>query len=225
MVAFINGVRETLQETLGGTGQSAYAAGDILYASAANTLSRLAKGSDTEVLTLASGLPSWAAAAGGGGLFDGYAIYQHTETAATNGGTMTASNDIDQKFTLNSTLVSGLGITLSSDQLTIPKADKYRILSSFNTYKIGRGQVGIYDTTGTTLYPGDTFYNNNDANMHIYYDTITDLDLTASGSDHVVEFRYGCGITLATFGQGAAHNLSSRTGINVYGTVIVLRYA
>ena len=42
------------------------AAGDILYASGANTLAKLAKGSDTDVLTLASGLPSWAAAAGGG---------------------------------------------------------------------------------------------------------------------------------------------------------------
>ena len=39
------------------------AAGDIVYASAANTLARLAKGSDTQVLTLASGLPTWAAPA------------------------------------------------------------------------------------------------------------------------------------------------------------------
>jgi hypothetical protein len=37
------------------------ATGDILYASGANTLAKLAKGSDTEVLTLASGVPSWAA--------------------------------------------------------------------------------------------------------------------------------------------------------------------
>ena len=42
------------------------AAGDVLYASGANTLAKLAKGSDTDVLTLASGVPSWAAAAGGG---------------------------------------------------------------------------------------------------------------------------------------------------------------
>lgn len=46
----------------GGTGQTTYAAGDILYASGVDTLTKLAKGSDTEVLTLASGLPSWAAA-------------------------------------------------------------------------------------------------------------------------------------------------------------------
>lgn len=37
------------------------AAGDIIYSSAANTPARLAKGSDTEVLTLAAGVPSWAA--------------------------------------------------------------------------------------------------------------------------------------------------------------------
>ena len=37
------------------------AAGDIIYASSANTPAVLAKGSNTNVLTLAAGLPSWAA--------------------------------------------------------------------------------------------------------------------------------------------------------------------
>lgn len=45
---------------------SSQAAGDILYLSAANTVARLAKGTDDQVLTLASGVPSWADAAGGG---------------------------------------------------------------------------------------------------------------------------------------------------------------
>lgn len=52
-------------ETNGGTGQTTYSTGDILYASASNTLSKLTAGSDGEVLTLASGVPSWAAATGG----------------------------------------------------------------------------------------------------------------------------------------------------------------
>ena len=39
--------------------------GDLIYGSGADTLARLAKGSDDEVLTLASGVPSWAAAGGG----------------------------------------------------------------------------------------------------------------------------------------------------------------
>jgi hypothetical protein len=53
-------------ETFGGTGQTTYATGDILYASGANTLSKLAAGTNTHVLTLSGGVPTWAAAAGGG---------------------------------------------------------------------------------------------------------------------------------------------------------------
>lgn len=37
------------------------AAGDILYATAASTPAVLAKGNDTDVLTLSSGVPTWAA--------------------------------------------------------------------------------------------------------------------------------------------------------------------
>lgn len=44
------------------------AAGDVLYATAADTLARLPKGTDGQVLTLASGLPSWAS--GGGTVTD-----------------------------------------------------------------------------------------------------------------------------------------------------------
>jgi hypothetical protein len=44
----------------GGTAITSYAAGDILYASGTATLAKLAKGSDTQVLTLVSGVPSWA---------------------------------------------------------------------------------------------------------------------------------------------------------------------
>jgi len=52
--------------TKGGTGQTTYATGDILYASAANTLSKLAAGTNGHVLTLAAGVPTWAAPSGGG---------------------------------------------------------------------------------------------------------------------------------------------------------------
>lgn len=43
------------------------AAGDIYYRNSGGALTRLGVGTDGYVLTLASGLPSWAAAAGGGG--------------------------------------------------------------------------------------------------------------------------------------------------------------
>ena len=50
----------------GGTNISSYTTGDLLYASGSTTLSKLAIGSDTQVLTVSGGVPTWAAAAGGG---------------------------------------------------------------------------------------------------------------------------------------------------------------
>ena len=54
----------------GGTGISSVATGDILYADGTNSLTVLNAGSDTEVLTLAGGVPTWAA--GGAGSGQGY---------------------------------------------------------------------------------------------------------------------------------------------------------
>jgi len=46
----------------GGTGNTSYTVGDILYASASDSLSPLSVGTNGQILTLASGVPSWAAA-------------------------------------------------------------------------------------------------------------------------------------------------------------------
>ncbi len=50
----------------GGTNISSYTTGDILYASGVGTLSKLAIGSASDVLTVSGGLPSWQPAAAGG---------------------------------------------------------------------------------------------------------------------------------------------------------------
>lgn len=67
------GVTGTLPETNGGTAQSTYTTGDILYASASNTLSKLPVGSNGQVLTVTAGVPAWAAG-GGGGISTGKSI-------------------------------------------------------------------------------------------------------------------------------------------------------
>jgi hypothetical protein len=54
----LSGIQETKLTTTG----------DTLYASAANTAARLGIGSTGQVLTVASGLPSWATPAAGGGM-------------------------------------------------------------------------------------------------------------------------------------------------------------
>ena len=47
--------------TFGGTGITTYTTGDILYSSASNVLSKLGIGTAGQVLTVAGGIPSWAA--------------------------------------------------------------------------------------------------------------------------------------------------------------------
>jgi len=59
------GVTGTLGATNGGTAQATYTTGDILYASASNTLSKLAVGSTGQVLTIAGGVPSYATPSAG----------------------------------------------------------------------------------------------------------------------------------------------------------------
>lgn len=54
--------------TVGGTAQTSYTTGDILYASATNTLAKLAIGTTDYVLTVVAGTPAWAPATGGAGL-------------------------------------------------------------------------------------------------------------------------------------------------------------
>ena len=98
----------------GGTGISSYTAGDIIYSDATNSLAVLAKGSDTEVLTLASGIPSWAAAGGSGDpiLIDGVAVSDGSGVDLIGGTNLTiafsaaaspdtATFNIDDAFVLN----------------------------------------------------------------------------------------------------------------------------
>lgn len=58
-------VAGTLVAANGGTSFSTYAIGDIIYATGATTLAKLTAGANGEVLTLAGGVPSWAASTGG----------------------------------------------------------------------------------------------------------------------------------------------------------------
>jgi hypothetical protein len=86
----------TLGTGYGGTGLTAYATGDIVYASASNTLSRLAASTNGYVLTLAAGVPTWAASSGGVTSFAGGTTGLTPASATTGaislGGTLVVSN-------------------------------------------------------------------------------------------------------------------------------------
>lgn len=87
----------------GGTGIASYTIGDILYASGATTLSKLAIGSNNQVLTVSAGVPTWATPAASGTVssfsftdgngFDGTVI-NSTTTPALSLATTVGTNEV-----------------------------------------------------------------------------------------------------------------------------------
>jgi len=111
-----------LDETDGGTGTDTYTTGDILYASAANTLSKLAAGTDTYVLTAggAGVAPAWAAAAGGSGTVTSSGSPLNNEVAVF--ATATDINS-DSTFTWDGTTLTASAIaTTATNALSISSA-------------------------------------------------------------------------------------------------------
>jgi hypothetical protein len=94
------GVTGILPSANGGTGLSAYAKGDIIYASAVNTLTKLTAGTDGYVLKLSGGVPTWQAVSGGSGTVTSVAVSGGTTGLTTSGGPITASGTITLAGTL-----------------------------------------------------------------------------------------------------------------------------
>jgi hypothetical protein len=104
VAADFNGNYSALNAAIGSsTAISAWAIGEIPYASAVNTLSRLTPGSTGQVLTIAGGIPAWA-----GGAW---------VTPAFNAGDFTASGS--QTWTVIAGNVTTYGYTLVGKTMTV----------------------------------------------------------------------------------------------------------
>ena len=139
------GVTGTLGATNGGTGQSAVTTGDILYGSATNTWSRLAAGTNGYVLTISSGVPTWAASTGGVTSFSagttGLTPNSATTGAITLAGTLAVAN-------------GGTGVTTSSGANSVVLRDANANITS-NAFFAGFTSVAA-SGTGITLTAAST---------------------------------------------------------------------
>jgi hypothetical protein len=170
--------------TKGGTGQTTYATGDLLYASAANTLSKLVAGTNGHVLTLAAGVPTWAAPSGAG--------WSLTGNAGTSGypsnfiGTTDNQNVI---FKRNNTFIFGLvanGITVG-----INTADnKYIEVQGSTT---GNPATG-YSYTG---YGGYQTYTTNEIGFNHFNGGSKNMGIGV-GTDGITRIKTGSSSGIAT---------------------------
>ena len=96
--------------TFGGTAQTTWATGDLLYASAANTLSKRAIGSTGDVLTVSGGVPVWAPPATSGTVTS-VNITQPAAGITATGGPITSSGSITLTLANDLAAVEGLSST------------------------------------------------------------------------------------------------------------------
>jgi hypothetical protein len=135
-ISLTTDVTGVLPAANGGTAQSTYATGDLVYASAINTLAKRAVGTSGQVLTVAGGVPTWANPVTGlpdqTGNAGKYLTTNGTDpswvnTGAAAGGSIYVNNDvISQNYTIASgqngfsvgpmTVSSGYAVTVSSGQ-------------------------------------------------------------------------------------------------------------
>ena len=143
-----------LPEANGGTAQTTYTTGDLLYASGANTLAKLAIGTSAQVLKVTAGVPAWGTDSAGTGTVTSVAVSGGTTGLTTSGGPITTSGTI----TLAGTLAAANGGTGIANNA----ASTLTITGAFATTVTVTGATGVtLPTTGTlaTLAGTETLTN------------------------------------------------------------------
>ena len=140
----------------GGTAQTTYTTGDLLYASGANTLSKLAIGTSAQVLTVTGGAPAWGSA--GAGTVTSVAVSGGTTGLTTSGGPVTSSGTI----TLAGTLAAVNGGTA---QTTYATGDLLYASGANTLSKLAVGTTNqvLTVTSGAPAWAAATSSSNNQA--------------------------------------------------------------
>lgn len=156
-ISLTTAVTGVLPEANGGTNQSTYATGDILYASASNTLSKRTIGSTGQVLTVSGGVPTWSSGStifsGQGDFLNGTLAFSVGSNALTvalkdqTGADPSAGSPVKIGFR-SSTLGSGIYNQRSSTAATsivVPSGATLGMTSATDTYLY----VFLLDNAGT----------------------------------------------------------------------------
>jgi len=139
----------TVAKANGNSFPASVTTGDLLYGSGASTLSRLAAGTNTYVLTMSGGLPVWAASAGGapsgaaGGDLSG--TYPNPTVAKANGNSFPASVTTgDLLYGSGASALSKLAVGSAGQRLKVSSG-----LPAWATETVTLG--GVFDGGGSAV--------------------------------------------------------------------------
>jgi len=148
-----------------------------------------------------------------GSLKQGYALIEDQKTSGTGGGGYNSL--VDQTRTLNTTVADTIGISLSSNQITLP-AGTYHLRASAPSQNTNAHQILLYNVTDAALVKlGQQAYTASNIPTFSFltaYFTIT--------SSKAFEIRHRCQSTNAS---SAALGLAGSLGTEVYTSVEIIK--
>jgi hypothetical protein len=208
----------TLIAANGGTGQTGYTVGDILYADSTTTLAKLGIGSAGQVLKVASGVPSWAADQNSGGTVTSIAFGD-----GLTGGTITGSGSValdlsgTDNYILAGTDATG---TALEDGFLIPYSDTSNVVQYGQvtdlpfTANVGTVTGVTSGNTNTITIGGTAAAPTVAANTAAVADSGTNLATGDQIHTFVTDFGY-------TTNTGTVTDVTAGDGIRVTGTSTV----
>lgn len=169
----------------GGTNISTYTTGDTLYASSSNVLSKLPIGSTGNILTVAGGVPTWAAPATSGTVTSvGLALpadFTVTISPITTSGTLTAAYVTQSANTFFAGPTSGgpatPGFRLISPATDIPIASIDLTSKVTSTLPVANGGTGL-----ATLTAHDVLVGNGTGGVTLISPSTSGFILTSNGT-------------------------------------------